>query len=77
MIGSKLVRYLYVLAPASVFLFPDPAYAYIDPGTGSLILQSVIGAVVGGLVVFKLYWRRTKEFFTGFKQKTEPRQEDK
>lgn len=77
MIGSKLVRYLYVLALASFFLFPDPAYAYIDPGTGSLILQSIIGAVVGGLVVFKLYWRRAKEFFTGSKQKTESRQEDK
>jgi hypothetical protein len=26
-----------------------PAYGYIDPGTGALVIQAVISAVVGGL----------------------------
>ena len=26
-----------------IFLFPFPAYAYLDPGFGSLILQAIIG----------------------------------
>ncbi len=71
------MRFLYVLAPASVFLFPDPAYAYIDPGTGSLILQSIFGIIAGGLIVLKLYWNRLKGFFSSFRQKTESRQEDR
>ena len=72
------MRFLYVLAPASVFLFPDPAYAtYIDPGTGSLILQSIFGVIAGGLIVLKLYWNRLNGFFSSFRQKTESRQEDR
>lgn len=28
-------------------------FGYIDPGTGSLFLQAVIGAVLGGLFFFR------------------------
>jgi len=28
-------------------------FAYIDPGTGSLFLQAVIGVVLGGLFFFR------------------------
>jgi len=38
-------------------------FAYIDPGTGSLVLQVLVGAVVGTLVTVKLYWQRVKMFF--------------
>jgi hypothetical protein len=37
--------------------------AYIDPGTGSLVLQVVVGAAVGLMVTAKLYWVRIKDFF--------------
>ncbi len=30
-----------------------PAYAYVDPGSGLLILQSVGSAVTGALLVFR------------------------
>lgn len=30
--------------------------AYLDPGTGSLIVQAVIGAVLGCALVFKTFW---------------------
>ena len=42
----------------------SPAEAYLDPGTGSMILQGLIGAVAGGLVLLKIYWRRIKLFFS-------------
>lgn len=32
--------------------------AYIDPGTGSYMLQLLIGFAVGGLYLLKVYWRR-------------------
>jgi hypothetical protein len=40
-----------------------PAYGYIDPGTGSLIVQSVIGAIAAIGVTLKLYWHKLKVFF--------------
>jgi hypothetical protein len=39
--------------------------AYIDPGTGSLIIQVLIGVLVGGLVAAKIFWGRIKTFFRG------------
>ena len=40
-----------------------PAYAYIDPGTGSIILQTIIGGVAAGAIAIKLYWSKVKERF--------------
>jgi hypothetical protein len=48
-----------------------PAHAYLDPGTGSMLLQLLLGGVAGALVVGKLYWSRVKEFF-GVKPATDP-----
>ncbi len=42
----------------------SPAYAYLDPGTGSIILQMVLGGVAGGLVVIRLYWARLKDWWS-------------
>jgi hypothetical protein len=35
----------------------ENAHAYLDPGTGSIILQAVIGGVAVGLLVLKRQWR--------------------
>ncbi|GMQ91081.1 MAG: hypothetical protein BMS9Abin11_0387 [Gammaproteobacteria bacterium] len=45
-----------------VFFYISPAYAYLDPGTGSIILQLLIAAIVGALFTLKLYWYRFKAF---------------
>jgi hypothetical protein len=42
-----------------------PAFAYIDPGTGSMMLQGVIGAVAGALVVGRLYWSKIVGLVSG------------
>ena len=42
---------------------PLPAYAYLDAGTGSMILQLLLGGLAGLAIVGKLYWNNTKEFF--------------
>jgi len=34
------------------------AFAYLDPGTGSALLQGVLGALAAAAVVIKLYWYR-------------------
>ncbi len=40
------------------------AYAYLDPGTGSFLLQAVIAVVMGALLTLKLYWYRLRSFFS-------------
>jgi len=44
-------------------LFIADAYAYIDPGSGSLIIQMLIGALVGVGITIKVYWFKIKEKF--------------
>ena len=34
--------------------------AYLDPGTGSLIFQAILGALLGGLMALKLFWSRIR-----------------
>ena len=46
-------------------LFPPPTYAYIDPGTGSYLVQVVIAGLLGVLFSVKIYWARIKTFFKG------------
>lgn len=41
----------------------NPALAYLDPGTGSMMLQLLLGGIAGALVIGKLYWQRVKDFF--------------
>ena len=45
-----------------LFLPSVKAYAYIDPGTGSFILQAIIGAIAAIGAFVTLYWRKFKNF---------------
>jgi len=42
-------------------IFDFEAQAYIDPGSGSVLLQLLLGGVAGVAVVAKLYWERIKD----------------
>lgn len=42
---------------------PADAYAYLDPGTGSLMLQMAAAGLLGGLFTIKTYWFRIKAWF--------------
>jgi hypothetical protein len=37
---------------------------YLDPGTGSLLIQLAIGALAGGWFIIKNHWGRIKHFFS-------------
>lgn len=40
-------------------------FGYLDPGTGSVIAQALIGIAVGAGVLVKTYWTKIKNFFGG------------
>lgn len=50
-----------------IFISPNQAFAYLDPGTGSVILQVVAAGILGALFTIKAYWHRILSFFKGKK----------
>ncbi len=47
----------------AIFLIVTNAYAYLDPGTGSFILQAIIGFLAALSAGFLYYWTKVKNFF--------------
>jgi hypothetical protein len=52
-----------LLALAVILISVQDAYAYLDPGTGSMILQGLIGGIAGGLFAIRVYWGKLKSRF--------------
>jgi hypothetical protein len=47
------------LAALALFLIlTGPAYAYIDPSSGSMVLQGIIAGIAAIAVTAKLWWHR-------------------
>lgn len=46
-------RFAIVLAAAAVCLEPVPAWAYLDPGTGSMLLSVFVGLISGAYFVIR------------------------
>ena len=43
----------------------SPAYAYLDPGTGSMLLSAVIGVAAAVGLAVKIFWYRLVGLFRG------------
>jgi hypothetical protein len=53
--------FLLMIIPSIFYQFSVPdAFAYIDPGTGSVIIQMIIGGLVGTGIAVKVFWYRIK-----------------
>jgi hypothetical protein len=53
-----------VIPVATILLFANEAHAYIDPGTGSIILQGLLAGIAAAMAAAGLYWARVKNFFS-------------
>jgi len=42
----------------------SPTYAYLDPGTGSLILQGIIAGLAMASFTFKMWWYKFTSLFS-------------
>ena len=60
---------LFLLIYNSVLI--NSAYAYLDPGTGSIILQAILGAIAAGFSYCAFYWNKVKNFFKKLFKKKE------
>ena len=54
---------LYILSYYFTFMFFSPAYAYLDPGTFSIILQSILATIAGIGATYRLWISKVKNFF--------------
>jgi hypothetical protein len=52
-----------VLAIVVALLFPRDAFAYLDPGTGSLVFQTVVAALAAVAYGVRVYWGKIKGLF--------------
>lgn len=60
--------YVTLLVVAFSFTAIPVANAYMDPGSGSFIIQMLVGAALGASLAIKVYWRKLVSFFTGRKR---------
>jgi len=51
------------------FAIPNYAYAYLDPGMGSMILQGLAFLLAAGLAFFSTAWHKIKFFFKNLIEK--------
>ena len=61
---------LSIIVVMTLLASAGPAHAYLDPFTGSAILQLTLGAIAGLLVTAKLYWIKIKQFYLRLSGKT-------
>jgi hypothetical protein len=54
----------FVVACSVVLLvLPAQAHAYLDPSSGSMLLQIAVGGFLAALVTVKMYWRKVSSVF--------------
>ena len=55
----KLLLLIFLIS----FILTLNAYAYIDPGSGSIILQALLGALAAIGASISIYWSKFKNLF--------------
>lgn len=61
---ASLVFSLLFYAITISLIWPTPAKAYLDPGTGSFLIQIILSVIFGSLFAIKLFYAKIKVFFT-------------
>jgi len=78
-LSSQILFILLLLHIASA-ITPPNVIAYLDPGTGSFLMQIVLASVLAFIVSVKLLWKKIRSFLSFFmntsatKKKPDPAQ---
>ncbi len=56
------MRHLFMMVALVMLLAEQDAHAYLDPGTGSLILQFLAGIALVVVLTVKTWWHQLKNF---------------
>jgi len=69
--SNKWATVLVLLILCSLF-FPRLSFGYIDPGTGSYVIQLLIAAFVAISFGIKIFWKKIKIFLLKVFHKNKP-----
>ena len=61
------VRRILLLTLVACLSITSPAHAYLDPGTGSMLLSAIIGVAAAVGLALKLFWYRLVGMLRGKK----------
>jgi len=61
--------YFLYLVISILFLLTSRAHAYLDPGTGSIILQAILAFIAASIATLSFYWNKFKMFISKFFKK--------
>ena len=61
--GRNTLRHVSLVLVLLALVFTRDVYAYLDPGTGSLIFQTVVAALAAAAYVLRSYWGRIRMLF--------------
>ena len=53
-----------LLCVLTLIIFPNKAFAYLDPGTGSIILQAILGFIAATIASISIYWAKFKSLIS-------------
>lgn len=70
-----LLRLLVASIVFFLFIIPKNSYAYLDPGTGSYLLQIIAAILFAGLFFIKSWWGRVKGIFLKLISKADDEEE--
>lgn len=68
-------KYLFYIVTLYILLNTD-AYAYLDPGSGSMILQAILGFIAAALATVSYYWEKVKTFLSKLLRKKKNSEKD-
>lgn len=54
------MRYPLCIIGVLLVLLAQPSFAYLDPGTGSMLLQVILGGIAAVGVALKLFWHKIR-----------------
>jgi len=60
---SRVLRVVLVLV--ACLSIAAPAHAYLDPGTGSMLVSALIGVAAAVALALKIFWYRLVSWFRG------------
>jgi hypothetical protein len=66
----KNIVLLTALALGATVMSTQEAHAYLDPGTGSMLLQGLIAGLAATSVVIGRYWYKVKSYFVRTSDRT-------
>ena len=59
---KDIVKAGMIFIMGTIILFPTYTFAYLDPGSGSMILQLILAGLASVAVIVRVFWSKIKGF---------------